>query len=97
MTIERPMFPPRAEPVDSFLPQPAIGQPESQTLTSDSPSPTESIDLALLCFVRCLVRYGATIEEAAAVVAAELEHLRPGARKQRRLTLVGMRLVPVTS
>jgi hypothetical protein len=37
MTIERPMFPPRAESVDSFSPQPGIGQPESQTLTSESP------------------------------------------------------------
>ncbi len=36
MTIERPMFPPRAESVDSFSPQPAIGQPESQTLTGES-------------------------------------------------------------
>jgi hypothetical protein len=43
MTIERPMFPPRAESVDSFSPQPAIGQPESQTLTSDSPKPAEGL------------------------------------------------------
>ena len=42
MTIERPMFPPRAESVDSFSPQPAVRQPESQTLTSDSPGPAES-------------------------------------------------------
>jgi hypothetical protein len=34
MTIERPMFPPRAESVDSFFHQPDIGQPNSQTLTS---------------------------------------------------------------
>jgi hypothetical protein len=42
MTIERPMFSPRAESVDSFSLQPAIGQPESQTITSDSPKPAES-------------------------------------------------------
>ena len=46
MTIERPMFPPRADSTDSFLPQPAIGQPESENLTSDSPSPFEDVDLA---------------------------------------------------
>jgi hypothetical protein len=40
MTIERPMFPPRAASVDSFPLQPAIGQPDSQTLTSDSPMAT---------------------------------------------------------
>jgi hypothetical protein len=43
MTIERPMFPPRAESVDSFSHQPAIGQPESQNLTGDSPSPAKSV------------------------------------------------------
>ena len=36
MTIERPMFPPRAESVDSFSHQPAIGQPESANRTSES-------------------------------------------------------------
>src|SRR3984893_19190743 len=46
MTIERPMFPPLPDSTDSFLPQPAIGQPESETLTSDSPSPFEDVDLA---------------------------------------------------
>jgi hypothetical protein len=52
----------------------------------------------MLRFVRCLVRHGATIDMAGAVVAAELEQLRKaGERKQRRrLTLVGMRLVPVS-
>jgi hypothetical protein len=62
MTLSRPMFPPRAESVDSFSLQPAIGHPESQNLTSDSPSPFEDVDLALLCFVNCLVRYGLTID-----------------------------------
>jgi hypothetical protein len=46
MTIERPMFPPRAESVDSFSLQPAVGQPESENLTGDSPSAFENVDLA---------------------------------------------------
>jgi hypothetical protein len=41
MTIERPMFPPAAESVDSFSLQPAIGQPESENLTSESAKPAE--------------------------------------------------------
>jgi hypothetical protein len=95
MTIERPMFPPRAESVDSFLPQPAIRQPESQTLTSESPTPLEALDLAQLRFVRCLVRYGATLDEAATVVASELERFRKAAEKKRRrrFELVGQHLV----
>jgi hypothetical protein len=43
MTIERPMFPPRAESVDSFSLQPAIGQPESGNLTTDSPRPSATV------------------------------------------------------
>ena len=43
MTLSRPMFPPRAESVDSFSLQPAIGQPESQTLTGDPPGPIETL------------------------------------------------------
>ncbi|MGY4624569.1 hypothetical protein [Bradyrhizobium sp. USDA 4486] len=39
MTIERPMFPPRAESVDSFYARPATGQPETEKRTSDSPKP----------------------------------------------------------
>jgi len=46
MTIERPMFPPRAESVNSFSLQAVIGQPESENLASDSPSPFEGVDLA---------------------------------------------------
>jgi len=41
MTIERPMFPPRAESVVSFSLQPAIGRFESQTPIGDSPKPAE--------------------------------------------------------
>ena len=36
MTIERPIFPPAAESVHSFSLQPAIAQPESGNLTSES-------------------------------------------------------------
>jgi hypothetical protein len=96
MTIERPMFPPRAESVDSFSHHPAIGQPASQTRTGDSPKTFEALDLAQLRFVRCLVRFGLTLDEAADVVAIELDHLRSHTgKKRRRLTLVGDRLVPV--
>ncbi|MET4242708.1 hypothetical protein ABIB07_005960 [Bradyrhizobium sp. RT10b] len=42
MTIDRPMFPPRAESVDSFPSHPATGQPETGERTSDSPSPVAS-------------------------------------------------------
>jgi hypothetical protein len=37
------MFPPRAESVDSFSHQPAIGQPESRNLTSESEKPAKSL------------------------------------------------------
>ena len=43
MTIERPMFPPRAASVDSFLPQPCTGQPESGTPTGDSPNAVHAL------------------------------------------------------
>ena len=36
MTIERPMFPPRAEYVDSFFQQPAPDQPPAGTPIGDS-------------------------------------------------------------
>lgn len=42
MTIDRPMFPPRAESVDSFSCKPATGQPETAKRTSDSPRPVMS-------------------------------------------------------
>jgi hypothetical protein len=41
MTIERPMFPPRAESVGSFSHQPATGQSDGQALLGDSPKPAE--------------------------------------------------------
>lgn len=40
MTIERPMFPPRADSVHAFPAQPATGQPESATRTSESAKAT---------------------------------------------------------
>ncbi len=41
MTIERPMFPPRAESVNSFSSQPAVGQHGSRTPTGGLGSPPE--------------------------------------------------------
>jgi hypothetical protein len=52
MTIERPMFPPRAESVDSFSPQPATGQRGSQTLTGESRRPAEGPSAAIISFPR---------------------------------------------
>ncbi len=50
MTIERPMFPPRAESVDSFCHQPAMGQPGSECQLSESRKPAEGLSrrIALL-------------------------------------------------
>jgi hypothetical protein len=96
-TIERALLPPRAESTDSIFLQPAIGQPDSGNLTGDSPSPFEDVDLALLHFVQCLIRFGLTLDEAGAVVSGELERFRAGTikKQRRRLVLVGMRLVPM--
>jgi hypothetical protein len=46
MTERYPMLPPAADGLDSFSPLPAIGQRESQTLTSESPKPFEPLELA---------------------------------------------------
>jgi hypothetical protein len=72
-----------------------VSQPESQTLTSDSHAPVEALDLAQLRFVQCLVRYGATLDEAAAVVSSELERFRKAVdrKRRRRFDLVGQHLV----
>jgi hypothetical protein len=48
MTIERPMFPPRAESVDSFSLQPAIGQPGSECRLSESRKPAEGLSRRLV-------------------------------------------------
>ncbi|MET3299674.1 hypothetical protein ABIE86_005168 [Bradyrhizobium diazoefficiens] len=42
MTIDRPMFPPRAESVDSFSSRVAVGQRKTGKRTSDSPGPVPS-------------------------------------------------------
>jgi hypothetical protein len=43
MTINKPMFPPRAESVDSLSPHPAIGQPETECRISESRKPAEGL------------------------------------------------------
>ena len=52
MTIERPMLPPRAESVDSFSHQAAIGQRERECPLSESRRPAEGISAAIICFPR---------------------------------------------
>jgi hypothetical protein len=47
MTIERPMFPPRADSVDSFFPQPAIRRPAAKTAAGDSPKPVQGMSRRL--------------------------------------------------
>lgn len=42
MTIDRPMFPPRAESVDSFSSHAAVGQRKTGKRASDSPGPVPS-------------------------------------------------------
>ncbi|EIG63490.1 hypothetical protein [Bradyrhizobium sp. WSM1253] len=48
MTIERPMFPPRAESVDSFSPQPATGHRENPERTSESRKPAEGLSRRIM-------------------------------------------------
>ncbi|MET3346660.1 hypothetical protein ABIF52_007041 [Bradyrhizobium japonicum] len=50
MTIERPMFPSRAESVDSFSSQPAIGQRETEKRTSESRKPAEGLPSNIIDF-----------------------------------------------
>jgi hypothetical protein len=52
MTIERPMFPPRAESVHAFPPQPAVGQPGGESLTSESSKPAEGLPSATVIELR---------------------------------------------
>ena len=69
----------RAESVDSFSRQPAIGQPHGQTIASDSPKPAEGLPRrnALACLAALLVALPATV---AAIepdpVYAAIEHFR---------------------
>jgi hypothetical protein len=48
MTIERPMFPPRAESMDSFSQQSAIGQPERECRVSESRRLAEGLSRRLV-------------------------------------------------
>jgi hypothetical protein len=50
---------------------------------AESPSPFEDVDVALLRFFPCLIRIGLTLEEAGAVVSAELERAEALASKRR--------------
>ena len=43
MTIERPIFPPRAESVDSFLPQTGIDHRETERTAGESPRPAQGL------------------------------------------------------
>jgi hypothetical protein len=70
MTIERPMFPPRAESVDSFLPQTAIGQPGSGCRVSESRKPAEGLSRRV---VLAGVASAAVLPAAAAPVAEGLD------------------------
>jgi hypothetical protein len=63
MTIERPMFPSRAEAVDSFSLRPDIGQRESGNLASESRKPAERLS-------RRLVLAGVASAAAIPIVAA---------------------------
>lgn len=60
-----------------------------------SPGPFEALDLAQLQFVRCLVRFRLTVDEAGAVIAGELDRSRKAADKMRRQMLRRSQLQPV--
>jgi hypothetical protein len=51
MTLQRPMFPPRAESVDSFSLQPAIRQRENGYRLSESRKPAEGLCRSDLSYV----------------------------------------------
>jgi hypothetical protein len=80
MTIERPMFPPRAESVDSFSHQPAIGQPEGQALVSESRKPAKGLSRrAALAGLAALPAAGAvTMPVSALAVSADAELIALG-------------------
>jgi hypothetical protein len=67
MTIERPMFPPRAESVDSFSLQPAIGQRQPESHPGESRKPAERLSRRV---VLAGVVSAATLPIAAAAPAA---------------------------
>jgi hypothetical protein len=82
MTIERPMFPPRAESVDSFFPQPGIGQLDSQNLNlvSESGKPTTGLSRrAALAGLATLPAAGAvTMPAPASAFSADAELIALG-------------------
>ena len=82
MTIERPMFPPRAESVDSFSLQTGIGQRERECRVSESRRPTEGLSrrvvLAGVASAAALPIAAASPAAAAQTIDAELIEL--GAR-----------------
>jgi hypothetical protein len=80
MTIERPMFPPRAESVDSFSHQPGIGQPERPTLASESGKPAKGMSRrAALAGLAALPAAGAvTMPASALAVSADAELIALG-------------------
>jgi hypothetical protein len=77
MTLQRPMFPPRVESVDSFLPQ---------TLHQLRPKEREMV-AALLGFVACGLECGSTLEEMEAVAFDEMDRARQSAEKSRSQAL----------
>jgi hypothetical protein len=72
MTIERPMFPPRAESVDSFSRLPAIGQGERESRVSESCKPAERLSRR---GVLAGVASAAALPIVAAVLAASAKQL----------------------
>jgi hypothetical protein len=86
MTIERPMFPPRAESVDSFSLQPAIGQRESKSRVRESRKPPERLSRR---GILAGVASAAALPIAAAMPAASARH--PDAK----LIELGTRLEPL--
>jgi hypothetical protein len=85
MTIERPMFPPHAEPAYSFVRQAEVQlRPwERKTVA------------ALLGFVVCGLKCGSTLEQMQAIAMDELERSRKAAEKSRRQELRRSQLQPV--
>jgi hypothetical protein len=109
MTIERPMFPPRAESVDSFSLQPAINHRSGGKPSGDSRKPTDGIALlrltgserqtvaALLGYVAWGLEYGRTLEEMEVAALQEIERAHRSEEKSRRQALRRSQLSIVTA
>jgi hypothetical protein len=76
MTIERPMFPPRADSVDSFSHQPAVHHRPEERPASDSPKPAVGLSrrMALAGLATLTVGLSATAAEPDPVFAAIERH-----------------------